>query len=281
MSAPAFSVLTSLTSTRPAADPLLFRSELLTVRECRVVERCATRHQLAFARAVRHFGDDAATAVDPTRAVLVLSGDAPPRRAAIGALGTTWTVLGFAREAALLSRAPWPRGRVDVTVAPRVLMRLHALRAALLHGTPLGPRAVEDEALALLAELLASAAAERATHVPGSWRRRVLAEGARAIVARDPGAAHPLVDVARALGVSASHLAHVFRAEVGMPLHRWLLHIRLAVALERLAAGDAHLSALALDLGFATHSHFSAAFRRWLGTSPAAARAALRGTHIC
>jgi AraC-like DNA-binding protein len=153
-----------------------------------------------------------------------------------------------------------------------VLFRLHALRAGLGVASA---RAVEEGALALLAEVRAQAAAPLAAPAAGARRRRTIVEGARAILAREPGRAHPLADVARSLGISPSHLAHVFRAEAGMPLHRWLLHLRLAVALERLADGDAHLSALALDLGFATHSHFSAAFRRWCGVTPAAARATL------
>jgi AraC-like DNA-binding protein len=136
---------------------------------------------------------------------------------------------------------------------------------------------VEQDALALLGQVLAPAPSGAPRAAPeGARRRRALVEGARAILARDPGRAHPLADVARALDISPSHLAHVFRAEAGMPLHRWLLHLRLAVALERLADGDAHLSALALDLGFATHSHFSAAFRRWCGVTPAQARDVVR-----
>jgi AraC-like DNA-binding protein len=91
-------------------------------------------------------------------------------------------------------------------------------------------------------------------------------------MAAAPGHPHRLPDLARALGTSESHLAHVFREETGSPVHHHLLHLRLAVALERLAAGEMRLSALALDLGFSSHSHFTAAFRKWLGLTPAAAR---------
>lgn len=98
---------------------------------------------------------------------------------------------------------------------------------------------------------------------------------ARAMLAEAPGRPHRLCDVARAVGVSPSHLSHVFHAEVGLPLHRYLLQLRMAQAIERLRHGERDLSRLALDLGFATHSHFSAAFRRTFGVPPSVARRAL------
>ena len=255
------------------ADPRpLFRSELLTVRDGGPPERCASRHQVAFAHpaATRpRLRLDDGPPHDPTRVLFVPAGELPaPRRALL--LGTpAWTVLGVARDA-----VPLVPDAAETTVPPRALLRFHTLRAAVRRAdlrTRAAERVVEEEALALLALVLPPSCTTRA----GARRRRAIVEGARTILAREPGRAHPLADVARALEISPSHLAHVFRAEVGMPLHRWLLHLRLAVALERLAGGDAHLSALALDLGFATHSHFSAAFRRWCGVTPAAARTML------
>jgi AraC-like DNA-binding protein len=46
------------------------------------------------------------------------------------------------------------------------------------------------------------------------------------------------------------------------------------VALERLAAGERDLTALALDLGFADHAHLTNTVRRELGRPPSAFRAA-------
>ena len=86
-----------------------------------------------------------------------------------------------------------------------------------------------------------------------------------------PGRSHPpgIADT----GPNSAH--HPIHADTGMPIHRALLHVRMAVALQRLATGASDLSRLALDLGFATHSHFSAVFRRWFGVSPNAARGVL------
>ena len=91
---------------------------------------------------------------------------------------------------------------------------------------------------------------------------------------RAPGATHRLVAVGARLGVSPYHVAHVFREQTGLSVHRYLLRLRLAIALDLLAGGAMNLSALALDLGFSSHSHFSSVFRRSTGLSPTGVRAA-------
>lgn len=91
---------------------------------------------------------------------------------------------------------------------------------------------------------------------------------------RAPGAPHRLVAIGAELGVSPYHVAHVFREQTGLSVHRYLLRLRLAIALDLLAGGATNLSALALDLGFSSHSHFSSVFRRNTGLSPTGVRAA-------
>jgi len=61
----------------------------------------------------------------------------------------------------------------------------------------------------------------------------------------------------------------------GLPLYRYQLRLRLARALDLLAQYD-DLTALSLDLGFSSHSHFSAAFRAVYGRSPSKFRLAAR-----
>ena len=76
------------------------------------------------------------------------------------------------------------------------------------------------------------------------------------------------------LGVTAPHLARSYRAVTGRPMHARLTALRLATAMGRLAEAAPDLTGLALDLGYASHSHFTEVFRRKVGVPPSAFRAA-------
>lgn len=62
-----------------------------------------------------------------------------------------------------------------------------------------------------------------------------------------------------------------------MPIHRYLLSLRLALALDRLLDRSVGLSAIAYSLGFSSHSHFTTLFRRAFGLSPSELGPAHRG----
>jgi AraC-like DNA-binding protein len=67
----------------------------------------------------------------------------------------------------------------------------------------------------------------------------------------------------------------VFQQVERLPLYRYHLRLRLARSLDLLADHE-DLTGLALNLGFSSHSHFTAAFRQTYGRSPSAfKRAAL------
>ena len=86
-----------------------------------------------------------------------------------------------------------------------------------------------------------------------------------------------LIDVARAVGTSPAYLTDLFTRVEGLSLHQYLTQLRLARALVELPhAGD--LTALALDLGFSSHSHFSFAFRRAFECTPSEFRNTTRRT---
>ena len=187
------------------------------------------------------------------------------------------TVLTFSD--ATIERALDDTGHRAIVATAPVLLRYHRYRRALLRASRHGAipeLAAEEESLAILA--LACTGAASAGGVGGGRSyaaHQLLADRARVLLASAPGEAHRLGDVARRLGVSPFHLARVFRAQTGMPMHRYLVRLRLALALDHLGAGETELSGLALRLGFATHSHFSAAFRRMFGMSPRQARETL------
>src|SRR5581483_4394695 len=76
-----------------------------------------------------------------------------------------------------------------------------------------------------------------------------------------------LAAVAAAVHLSPGHLAHLFSAEVGVPLRRYVLWRRLRAALERAFAGDS-LTAAAHAAGFADSAHLSRTFRANFGVTP-------------
>jgi AraC-like DNA-binding protein len=142
---------------------------------------------------------------------------------------------------------------------------------------PLEPLWADVTALQLVADVL-EAAYER-HGMPQRKRRHGTdaaraeqVEAARTYLASHLGERITLDDVASAVHCSPYHLARVFQERTGVPVHRYLTHLRLRAALERLGDGADDLTQLALDLGFASHSHFTDAFRREFGAAPSALR---------
>lgn len=82
-----------------------------------------------------------------------------------------------------------------------------------------------------------------------------------------PSLAVGLDDVAAESGLSRRTFTRVFRANTGVSFAEWRQQVCLLAAIERLAQGQA-VTRVALDLGYASPSAFSAAFRRVLGSSP-------------
>lgn len=123
----------------------------------------------------------------------------------------------------------------------------------------------EELAIAVVAESHAGRQGQR-----GASRRCVTL--AKAALHDEWRPRRSLSDLAADIGVSAAHLSHSFKQCEGMPLYRYQTELRLARALERLPESP-DITALAFDLGFSSHSHFTAAFRARLGMSPSQYRA--------
>ena len=101
-------------------------------------------------------------------------------------------------------------------------------------------------------------------------RERV--EAVQVRLAGDPGRAWRLDELARHAATAPCHLTTVFRCIVGVPIHRYLVRLRLARALDEVVGTGRSFTEIGADLGFATPSHFAASFRRAFGRSPTAAR---------
>ena len=84
-----------------------------------------------------------------------------------------------------------------------------------------------------------------------------------------------LSQIASDLGVTSIYLTQCFKRSEGMPLYRYQTQLRLCRALERLPERD-DITDLAFELGFSSHSHFTAAFRSQFGTTPSNYRSRTR-----
>jgi AraC-like DNA-binding protein len=142
-----------------------------------------------------------------------------------------------------------------------------ALAARLRHGLARGAfEPLQAESLTL--GLVRRALGERASQArAASHGRRKLADRAKLVLASDAARRWTLGEIAGDVGVSPVYLTQAFAQAEGMPLYRYQLRLRLAHALDLLGAYD-DLTRLALDLGFSSHSHFTAAFRKLYGQTP-------------
>jgi AraC family transcriptional regulator len=174
---------------------------------------------------------------------------------------------------AVRSHGPVPRFRRQRL---RIDARAQVLTALLRHGLLSGiaePLPAESLALTLVQRALGP----RTTHAAGSTAaRQRLVDRAKLVLASDLARRWTLAEIAAELRASPVYLTQVFRQVEGLPLYRYQLRLRLARALDLLGQYD-DLTGLGLDLGFSSHSHFSAAFRAAYGRTPSAFRqAALR-----
>ncbi len=101
-----------------------------------------------------------------------------------------------------------------------------------------------------------------------SRRQRDLVEEVKLAINKNLEFRPSLGELAQSLGCSPSHLSRTFHRIVGLSLRRYVAQLRAKVAAERLAAGAPDLTELALDLGYADHSHFTNSFRKEWGLSP-------------
>jgi AraC-like DNA-binding protein len=140
------------------------------------------------------------------------------------------------------------------------------------------PLEIEESVVALLDRVLSAAAATERTLANAARRQRDLVHDTRCVLARDLASPLALGDIADAVGASMFHLCRCFRLLTGRSLHNYRTELRLRHGLEALEDGERDLTRVALDHGFSSHSHFTAAFRHAFGDPPSRVRAALQTT---
>ena len=114
---------------------------------------------------------------------------------------------------------------------------------------------------------------ERSDVRPAALTRRTRAmERVKEAIAVAPSRKWNVARLAKLANLSPFHLCHVFRQMAGTSIYDYVLQERLAHALDAVLDGDDDLTSIALDAGFASHSHFTARFRGFFGCTPAALR---------
>jgi AraC-like DNA-binding protein len=189
-----------------------------------------------------------------------------------------------AHDPSVEARAEAPFHTTHRLVNPASLLPQQALRHR-LRKSMIGSLEAEETALALLDDVVRSDGADRPERArrPRAASARVKRErieAAKVLIAGRPDARLGLGEIARVVHSTPYHLAREFRAAAGLPVHQYQLRVRLSLALERLLDRPDSLLTLALDLGFASHSHFAAAFKRQFGLSPSAFRRAANGARV-
>jgi AraC-like DNA-binding protein len=220
---------------------------------------------------------------DPACAVLYNAGQ-EYRREAVSADGDRCEYFSFDVRAVAEAHAAFDPAAVDrlerpfvhttARVDPSTYLLQRRLFEHITRGGPADDLLVEEAALAILARVVRAAHHHAAPAPPPAPRgHAALVDAVKQLLAARLGEPLQLAAVARAVGRSPFHVARVFRRHAGLGIHAYRTRLRLLASLERVAAGE-DLTAIALDLGFSSHSHFTTAFARELGEPPSAFRAA-------
>jgi AraC-like DNA-binding protein len=179
---------------------------------------------------------------------------------------TGGSLLGLAEHE---SRALWRElrksSRRHFFGTPEMKSQLDAI-LDLLHGrgTPLKKTAVQNRIVAFLLELLT--ARERASAEQGAERF------AHVISHIESNLNEPdklTIDVLSAIaGLSPSRFKALFKEKLGIPPAEYALRLRIEEARRRLAAGNATVTGVALDLGFSSSQYFASSFKRLTRMTP-------------
>lgn len=166
-----------------------------------------------------------------------------------------------------------PRARFHRSHAPidgRTYL-LHRLAVRAAADPAAGAVEVEERAVAFLRAAMMQAYGARA---PAVRRTRAVEAAARVaeVVAARYREPLTLAEIARVVGLSPFHLSRLVTAATGVPIYRMIIRRRLRDALELLLESRDGITAIALSVGFASHSHLTDAFRREYGVPPRAVR---------
>lgn len=172
---------------------------------------------------------------------------------------------------ALLAQALPPVAHVHGSAPTAVHVRgtIHRLFDEVTRNRVGSAFAIRQHGQLLLLEVL-RAYIDQAELPPG-WLRLLADERMRPaldLMHSAPGKSWGLRELAHAAAMSRTSFAERFRTVAGVPPLTYLARWRMMLAERALRDGDVRVGSLATELGYASESSFSAAFKRELGESP-------------
>jgi AraC-like DNA-binding protein len=227
----------------------------------------------------KHDGPRSHVIGTPRHAVFIAA-RTPYRLSYPGGIGDRCFTLSFsdATRECLLSVAGSPTSRRSTPLPTHALLPPDLLiaRGCLLRNLMSGqvdPIEIEESAITLLVSVLrVTVPGGRHVAGTGSNRNRRQIETVKEAIAVHPEHKWNLAELSRLVNVSPFHLAHTFKAIAGEPVHRYVTRARLAKSLDAVLDTNQDFTSVALETGFASHSHFSARFRAFFGSTPNALR---------
>ena len=216
----------------------------------------------------------------PSHAVFIAA-DAPYRLGYPGAIGDRALLLRFSSALAPDTagnhggEAPASSG-----LLPAEAMVLRNLLGTWLTTSEADEFEIEVHGLHLLGMALgalrsADASLRRSTEA--RWSRSL--QRVKEAVAIAPADKWDVETLARIALMSPFHLCRVFRRMTGTSIYGYVLCERLASTLDAVLDGK-DLAAIALDAGFASHSHFTTRFRDFFGCAPTVLRCCARADKV-
>lgn len=163
---------------------------------------------------------------------------------------------------------------LDIALSGEAYVRIASLVAHLESTRAPDPVAIDEALLVVLPELFRDLGATASADGPLPGPRRLRARIPEVVAWLN---AHhtdrlSLSALASQFACSPWRLSRVFREEMNVSISRYLARVRVWYAVQRIVEGEENLLRLALDVGFSSHSYFTAAVRREFGCTPTALR---------
>ena len=228
---------------------------------------------------------------DPNLAVFYNNGD-PYRRELVHPDGDSANIFLFADEHLMPALAPFdPDPDPDRPLSMRVgrvetgtFLKQRLLLARVSRRPAPDPGWVVEQAVMILEEVLAAAYGEPMVS-PGECsstmrRQRERVEQVKRLLFRYFAQPISLPQLADSVETSVYHLCRIFRCHTGQTINGYLQRLRQREGLASLEKTDTPLADLALDVGYAHQSHFTAAFRREYGLPPGELRRQLNSSSL-